>query len=96
MRKTSSSWWIIPVSEKNSEICSKTYRHKNCNERDRRTFGVRNEASYYKVFSRKYVGFRNDKNQTLMNKPVFLALSILDLSKTVMYEFWYNYVKKIR
>ena len=28
-----------------------------------------------------------------MNKPVFLGLSILDLSKIVMYEFWYHYVK---
>ena len=28
-----------------------------------------------------------------MNKPVNLGLSILDLSKTVMYEFWYDYVK---
>ena len=28
-----------------------------------------------------------------MNKPVYLRLSILDLSKTVMYEFWYDYVK---
>ena len=29
----------------------------------------------------------------LMNKPVFLGLSILDLSKIVMYVFWYDYVK---
>ena len=29
----------------------------------------------------------------LMNKAVYLVLSILDLSKTVMYEFWYDYVK---
>ena len=28
-----------------------------------------------------------------MNKPVYLGLSILDLSKTVMYEIWYDYVK---
>ena len=28
-----------------------------------------------------------------MNKPVYLGLSILDLSETVMYEFWYDYVK---
>ena len=28
-----------------------------------------------------------------MNKPVYLGLSILDLSKTVMYEFYYDYVK---
>ena len=28
-----------------------------------------------------------------MNKPVYLGLSILELSKTLMYEFWYDYVK---
>ena len=33
------------------------------------------------------------KTQILMNKPVFLGLSILDLSKTVMYEFRYGYIK---
>ena len=33
------------------------------------------------------------KTQILINNPVFLGLSILDLSKTVMYEIWYDYVK---
>ena len=33
------------------------------------------------------------KPQINMNKPVYLGLSILDLIKTVMYEFWYDYVK---
>ena len=28
-----------------------------------------------------------------MNKPVYLRLSILHLNKTVMYEFWYYYLK---
>ena len=28
-----------------------------------------------------------------MNKPVYLGLSILGLSKTVMYQFWSDYVK---
>ena len=28
-----------------------------------------------------------------MNKPFYLGLSILDLIKTVMYEFWYDFVK---
>ena len=28
-----------------------------------------------------------------MNKHVYLGLSILELSKTEMYKFWYSYVK---
>ena len=28
-----------------------------------------------------------------MNKTVYLGVSILDLIKTVMFEFWYDYVK---
>ena len=28
-----------------------------------------------------------------MNKPVYLGLPILEISKTLMYVFWYDYVK---
>ena len=28
-----------------------------------------------------------------MNKPIYLGLSILEISKTLMYEFWYDYMK---
>ena len=28
-----------------------------------------------------------------MNKPVYLGLSMRELSKILMYEFWYDYIK---
>ena len=31
--------------------------------------------------------------EILKNKPVYLRLSILELSKILVYEFWYDYVK---
>ena len=34
-----------------------------------------------------------EKTETLINKPVYLELSILELSKILMYKFWYDYVK---
>ena len=33
------------------------------------------------------------KFKVKMNKPIYLGLSILDISKITMYEFWYDYVK---
>ena len=33
------------------------------------------------------------KTQILMSTPVYLGLSKLELSKIVIYEFWYDYVK---
>ena len=30
------------------------------------------------------------KTKVEMNKPVYLGMSILDISKTLMYAFWYD------
>ena len=32
------------------------------------------------------------KTRVKMNKPFYLGMSILDISKLLMYEFWYNYI----
>ena len=33
------------------------------------------------------------KTKVKINKPIYLGLSILEISKTLMYEFWYDYMK---
>ena len=33
------------------------------------------------------------KVEVRMNKPIYLRQAILDISKTLMYGFWYNYIK---
>ena len=33
------------------------------------------------------------KTKVKVNKPIYLGLSILEISKTLMYEFWYDYMK---
>ena len=33
------------------------------------------------------------KTKVKMKKPIYLGLSILEISKILMYEFWYDYMK---
>ena len=53
------------------------------------------ESNYYttKFFTKNLLAIEMKKTQIIMNKPVYLGLSILDISKTKMYDFWYNYIK---
>ena len=51
------------------------------------------KGEYYKFFTKKLLTTEIRKIRTLMNKLVYLGQSILYLSKTVMFEFWYDYVK---
>ena len=45
------------------------------------------------MFSENLLSIETKKSWILMNKPVYLGVSVLETSKTVMYEFWYDYVK---
>ena len=33
------------------------------------------------------------RTKVKMNKPIYLGLSILDISKILLYELWYDYMK---
>ena len=44
-------------------------------------------------FKEKLLATEMRKNQISMNNPVYLGLSIVELSKILMYEFWYGYGK---
>ena len=46
-----------------------------------------------KIFSENLVAIEMKKTKVKMNKPIYLGFSTLDLSKIVMYEFCYEYMK---
>ena len=62
---------------------------------DKRRNRLTSEPNYYttKYFSENLMAIEMKKIKVKMNKPVYLGMSILDVCKTLMYDFWYNYVK---
>ena len=46
-----------------------------------------------KWFSKNVLAIEMKKTKVKMNKPIYLGFSILEVSKTLMYESWYGYMK---
>ena len=63
---------------------------------ERRRNYLVSEPNYHttKFFTENLLAIEMKKTEILMNKPVYLGLSILELSKILMYEFSYDYVKR--
>ena len=62
---------------------------------DERKNKLVSEPNYHttKQFSENLLVIEMKKTKVKMNKPVYLVMSIVDISKTLMYEFWYDYIK---
>ena len=62
---------------------------------DTRRNKLLSEPNYHttKWFSENLLAIEMKKTKVKMNKPVYLGLPILEISKTLMYEFWYDYMK---
>ena len=46
------------------------------------------------IFTNDLVGIDMHKSRLLLNKPVYTGMTILDKSKILMYDFFYNHLKK--
>ena len=56
-------------------------------QKEEETISIRTKLLYYNVFQIKFISNRNERRQR------YLELSILELSKILMNEFWYEYAK---
>ena len=63
---------------------------------DKRWNQLVSDPNYHtsKHFSENLFAIEMEKTKVKMNKPVYLGMSILDISKTIIYEFWYDYIKQ--
>ena len=53
------------------------------------------EPNYHttKYFTENLLEIEMKKTKVTMNKPLYLGMTILDITKTLMYKFWYDYIK---
>ena len=69
----------------------KQWRHRNIKvvTTERRQIYLISELNYHiqKFFTKNLLAVKIKKIKRIMNKPVYLGLSILDISKSKMYEF---------
>ena len=71
------------------------YRTSKLVTTERRINYLVSEPNFHttKFFTENLLATEMRKTQISINKPDYLDLSKLDLSKIVIYEFWYHYVK---
>ena len=62
---------------------------------DKRRKRLVSEPNYHshKNFSEHLMAIEIKKAKVKMIKPIYLGMSILDISKTLMYDFWYDCIK---
>ena len=71
------------------------HRHLKLVTTDKRRSQLASEPNYHttKHFSDNLIAIEMKKIRVKMNKPIYLGISVLDISKTLMYEFYYDYIK---
>ena len=94
--------WFREGFFQTNEKCCFWKDYGKCKPRDiklvttnKRTNQLASEPNYHttKYFSENLLAIKMKKTKVKMNKPVYLDMSILDKSKILIFEFWYDYIK---
>ena len=64
------------------------------NKKQAEKLSAKPNFNHCNIFSEDLVAIHMKKTRLVFDKPVYLGMSILDLSKTLMYDFHYNYIKQ--
>ena len=46
-----------------------------------------------KIYEGGLVAIKMKKQNISLNRPIYVGFSVLELSKYIMYDFWYNHIK---
>ena len=63
------------------------------NVEDYKKYVIKPNFVSQKIFSENFVAIHENKLVLTLNKPTSVGFSILNLSKLLIYEFHYNYIK---
>ena len=64
-----------------------------CNEKQAKQYIAKPRYKHRIIFDENLVGIHLQKKYVTINVPIYLGMCILDLSKTLMYDFHYGYIK---
>ena len=64
------------------------------NKKQAENLSAKPNFNHCNIFNGDLVAINMKKTKLVFNKPVYLGMCILDLSKTLMYDFHYNYIKR--
>ena len=64
------------------------------NEKDFLKYTNRPTHIVHKIFDKNYAAIHEIKPVLTLNKPIYVGFTVLELSKWLMYDFHYNFIKK--
>ena len=85
---------IYSVYGKTMENLRKRISARLINNTDSLKYTSRSTHIAFKSFGKDYAAIHEIKPVLILNKPIYVGFTVLELSKWLMYDFHYNFIKK--